>query len=140
MHRGLSPSAFRHHSRPGSMLNVYQQFSPISTIGLSSVEIFRQNREQTTHFTIQTHHVPVKEAATWCQKVLLQGNNRHRLPVPDWFIRKALPRHTKRRDFSVRSQRTGRCYRHSNPDLPYSDACHIRLESFYAIYIRYNIA
>ena len=111
----------------GVWLNVYQQFSP-------------QNREQTTHFHHQTHHVPVKEAATWCQKVLLQGNNRHRLPVPDWFIRKALPRHTKRRDFSVRSQWTGRCYRHSNPDLPYSDACHIRLESFYAIYIRYNIA
>ena len=114
----------------GVWLNVYQQFSPISTIGLSSVEISDKIENKQRHFHHQTHHVPVKEAATWCQKVLLQGNNRHRLPVPDWFIRKALPRHTKRRDFSVRSQRTGRCYRHSNPDLPYSDACHIRLESF----------
>lgn len=140
MHRGLSPSAFRHHSRPGSMAECLPAIQPNFNHRAEFSRNFRQNREQTTHFHHQTHHVPVKEAATWYQKVLLQGNNRHRLPVPDWFIRKALPRHTKRRDFSVRSQWTGRCYRHSNPDLPYSDACHIRLESFYAIYIRYNIA
>lgn len=124
----------------GVWLNVYQQFSPISTIGLSSVEISDkiENKQRifTTKLTMFRSKKLLPGAKKLCFKVTTVTGSQFLIGSSE----KPYPVIQNEETFPSEASGRGRCYRHSNPDLPYSDACHIRLESFYAIYIRYNIA
>lgn len=140
MHRSLSPSALRHHSRPRYLAKCVPTIQSNLYHRTKLSRDFRQNREQTTHFHHQTHHVPHSKAITWCQKALFSGDDRHRIPVLDRLCRQTLPHHPERRKFSFSRHRKIRSHSNSDPNFHHSNAIHIRLRSFYAIYIRYNIA
>lgn len=123
----------------GVWLNVYQQFSQIDTIGLSSVEISDKIENKQRIFTTKLTMFR-KEKLLPGAKVLFPCDYCQWLPVLDRMRRQTLPGYSERREFSVSCQRKIWCNSYCYPDFYHSDAFHIRLRSFYTIYIRYNIA
>lgn len=123
----------------GVWLNVYQQFNPISTIGLSSVEISdkieNKQRVFTTKLTMfrqrSCYLVPRSSALRWQPSPAPSSWSDAQTNLTRLF-------RTKRvfRQLPAESPCNSYCY----PDFYHSDAFHIRLRSFYTIYIRYNIA